>query len=57
MDDRRTLDRLGVWWTFRDLNVAEVRADVRMGDAGVELPALDVAWKAMLPQIPLVPAH
>jgi len=43
------LDRLGVWWMFRGSNAAEVRVDVRMDGAGVELLVLDVVWGAIHP--------
>jgi len=54
---RRELGLLGVWWTFRSLNVAEARADVRMDGVGVELLVPDVVWRAMSLPIPLALAH
>ena len=47
VDGRSKLGQLGVWWTFRSLNVVGVHVDVRMDGVDVEFLVLDVVWKAM----------
>jgi hypothetical protein len=49
-DDKRKLARLGVWWTFRGLNVVEVRVGVRKEDVDVELLVMDAVWKEIVPR-------
>jgi len=57
VDSRKEFGLLGVWWTFRSLNVAEARADVRMDGVGVELLVPDVVWRAIPLPIPLALAR